>query len=91
MDFDHWLKFSDIFKRAIDSKPDVAWDWSIQWARMTSKHGENDRYRRIVRVQEVDMKVLQITENPSSPLARLINDLLRIVAVSEKLSKTAGE
>ena len=51
---------------------------------MTSKHGENYRYWRVVRVQEANMKVLQITENLSSLSTRFINDVFMDVARSER-------
>ena len=43
----------DILKRATRLNLDVAWVWHVQWAWMTSRHGENDRSWGVVRVQRV--------------------------------------
>ena len=87
LDFDHWLYLSDILKKVTGSKPDVALVWFMQWAKMELEHGEKDRYWCIVRVQEVRMKVLQISENLSSRTSRLINGLLWMLRNWGKVSK----
>ena len=51
--FRFWLHLSDILKRATGSKPDAVLVWRMRCARMASKHVENDRYWRVVNVQEV--------------------------------------
>ena len=60
MDFDHCLHFGDIFKRAIESKSDVALVWSIQWARMTSKHEEKYRCRCLVGYRRLIWKCYEL-------------------------------
>ena len=50
LDFDHWLYFSDILKKATGSKPDVASVWFMQWAVMELEEGVKYRYWCIVRV-----------------------------------------
>ena len=53
LDFDHWLHPSDTLKMATRPKPDIASAWPMQCAWMTSRHGENDRYWRVVGMQAV--------------------------------------
>ena len=62
LDFDHWLHLSDILKRATRSKSDDASVWPMQCAWMTLRHGENDCYWRVARVEEVDIKYYKLSK-----------------------------
>ena len=62
LDFDHWLHPSDTLKRATRSKPDVASVWPMQCAWVISGHGENDRYWRVVRMQEVGINYYKLSK-----------------------------
>ena len=85
--FYHQLDRSDILKKTIRSKPDVALVWPMPCAWMTSRYGQTDRYWRIVWVQEVGIKVLHITENLSSYTSRLICDPPMMSAVERSYPK----
>ena len=62
-------------KRQLGPNPMWRSVWPIHWTWITSKHGENYRCWRVVRIQEVDMKVLHIAYQ-------------EYYSVSEKLSKS---
>ena len=40
LDFDHWLRLSDILKKATGLKPDVVLVWFMQWPKTALEHGE---------------------------------------------------
>ena len=63
LDFDHWLHPSETLKRATRSKPDVASAWPMQCAWMTSRHGENDRYWRVVGMQSVGINYYKLLKS----------------------------
>ena len=48
LDFDHWLRFSDILKKATGLKHDVVLVWFMKWSKIALEHGEKDRYWCIV-------------------------------------------
>ena len=83
LDFHLWSHPSDTLKTATISNPDVAPVWPMQRAWITSKHGENECYLRVVRMQEVHISYYKLSENLVSYICRFICDLLGMRAVEK--------